>query len=582
MTAHSEHQRDERDHAPVRGDAQGVVVDGRRHPWDASTDVVVVGLGAAGGAAAIDARRHGAEVIVVDRFAGGGATGRSAGAIYFGGGTDLQREHGWHDTPENMFAYLRLETGDAVPEATLRAFCERSVTDFEWLRALGVPFPRSGAVTKGALPPDDCTLYFSGNELAPPYCDAARPAPRGHRPLGRGLTGHLVGEALRSGTLDAGADLRTHVRADRLVVDGDGGVIGLAVTETPRALVPTVELAQGLVHYVGSVLHGTGDLVQRLLRRIEQTGQRRFIRARRGVMLCAGGFVFDNELLARHAPAYARCSLRLGTAGDDGTGIRMGAAVGGACGQLHRCSAPRFVDPPTMWWAGVLVGRNGERICNETLYGGKIGEHLVERHDGRGTLLLDRVGMALGRAQLRDPAIHFHQRVFGVVNGYVTPIQAPTLEALARRIGIDARRLRATVDDYNADVCAGRDRHGKAGEHLRPILHPPFFGIPLDCDSLLYPTPCLTLGGLVTDGATSQVLGHDAVPIDGLYAAGRTAVGVASNGYASGLSISDGIFAGRNAARHAAARMRVVQVAVPRETPTEERAWAAKSSSSAR
>ena len=49
--------------------------------------------------------------------------------------------------------------------------------------------PQKWAVVKASLPADDCTLYYSGNELCPPYCDAATPAPRGHRPLGAGLTG---------------------------------------------------------------------------------------------------------------------------------------------------------------------------------------------------------------------------------------------------------------------------------------------------------------------------------------------------------------------------------------------------------
>lgn len=556
-----------RDHEPVRGDAFGVTEGGRRRAWDETTDVVVVGLGAAGGAAAIDARRLGADVMVVDRFGGGGATGRSAGAVYFGGGTDLQREHGWHDTPQNMFAYLRLETGDAVPESTLRAFCEQSAADFEWLRALGVPFPKSGAVAKGSLPPDDCTLYFSGNELCPPYCDAAQPVPRGHRPLGRGLTGHLVGAALRAGAHEAGATMRTHVRADRLVVSRDGEVIGIVLTETPRRLVALADALQQLVHVAGSVLHRSGDLLQRSLRLLESSGRRRFVRARRGVVLCAGGFVFDRELMARYAPDYARCSLRLGTAGDDGAGIRMGIAVGGALGQMHRCSAPRFIDPPTAWWGGVLVGRNGERVCNETLYGGKIGAHIVEQHGGRSTLVLDRIAMEAGRRQVLSEGWHLYQRVFGVINGFVTPTSAPTIDALAQQLGIAAPRLRATIDAYNDDVRTGKDRVGKPREHLQPIAVPPFFGIPLDCDRLAFPTPCLTLGGLRTEGTSSRVLGHDGAPIDGLYAAGRTAVGVASNGYASGLSISDGIFAGRIAARHVAARGRVVVAGSITEEP---------------
>src|SRR5690606_38104643 len=114
--------------------------------------------------------------------------------------------------------------------------------------------------------------------------------------------------------------------------------------------------------------------------------------------------------------------------------------------------------------------------------------------------------------------------------------------------------LEATVRAYNEGVREGRDAEGKALEYLVPIEQEPVYGIPLDNDSLMYPSPCLSLGGLRTDGMTARVLGEDGAAIEGLYAAGRTAVGVASNGYVSGLSVADGIFSGRNAGRHAAAR----------------------------
>jgi len=542
------------DHEPLRGDETGVMDAGRRRGWDRHADVVVIGLGGAGGSAAIEARTHGAEVVLLDRFGGGGATGKSAGAVYFGGGTELQRRFGYADTPENMYEYLRLEAGGVVSDAVLRAFCETSVENFEWLRAMGCPFPVSGKVVKTALPPEDCTLYFSGNELCPPYCDAAVPVPRGHRPLGRGLTGHLIIQALRGRALDVGVELRPYACAERLVVDGSGAVIGVVMTELPRRLWPLGEAMAAFVQYGGGMSHAIGGVAQAGLRTLERAGRRTYLQARGGVVLAMGGFVFDPTLMRENAPDFARCSLRLGTAGDDGTGIRMGRAVGGTLGQMDRCSAPRFVDPPQAWWSGVLVGRTGERICNETLYGGKVGDHLVGRHGGRGTLVMDARTMARGRAQVRSEDLQLFQRAFGIINGYVTARSAPTLWALAEKLGIDPAGLQATVAAYNEGVRAGVDALGKKSDHLATIEEPPFHAIPLDTESLFYPSPCLTLGGLRTDGMTARVLGQDGGAIEGLYAAGRTAVGVASNGYVSGLSVSDGIFSGRAAGRHAANR----------------------------
>jgi 3-oxo-5alpha-steroid 4-dehydrogenase len=158
-------------------------------------------------------------------------------------------------------------------------------------------------------------------------------------------------------------------------------------------------------------------------------------------------------------------------------------------------------------------------------------------------------------------SLQLYQRAFGVINGWVTCRSAPTLRALADKLGIAAERLEATVQAYNQGVRAGQDALGKKAEHLATIEQGPFYGIPLDNDSLMYPAPCLTLGGLRTDGMTARVVAEDGGVIEGLYAAGRTAVGVGSNGYVSGLSVSDGIFSGRAAGRHAAERVKTARIA---------------------
>ncbi len=551
------------DHEPLRGDSTGARAAGHLHTWDEVRDVVVVGLGGAGGSAALEARRCGADVLVIDRFGGGGATGKSAGVIYFGGGTDLQRYAGYEDSPENMFNYLSLETDGVVSDETLRAFCETSVENFEWLRGLGVPFPPSGPVAKISYPCDASTLYFSGNELCSPYAERARPAPRGHRPLGKGLTGILTTNALRQAALGAGAELRMYTRAERLVVDGSGEVIGIVVREL-RAPRPLSDLLQALIQFGGGINVTAAKVLQRMMRRLERRSTRRFIRARRGVILAAGGFIFNRAMMTENAPGFAGCSLRLGTAGDDGAGIRLGAAVGGSLGQMQRCSAPRFIDPPNAWWKGVLVGRSGARICNETLYGGKIGDHLVQEHGGLGTLIVDAEVMRAGRAQIMKGDPQLYQIFFGLLNGYVTCRSAQTLGGLARKIGINPAALAETIAAYNAGAQRGEDALGKHGDHLAPLRTPPFYGIPLAKTSILFPAPCLTLGGLRTDGLNARVLREDGTAIDGLYATGKTAVGVSSNGYVSGLSVADGIFTGRAAARHAAARgrpLRTVSVA---------------------
>ncbi len=541
--------------APLRGNERGVKTERGTRAWDEAADVVIVGFGAAGASAAIEARTAGAEVLVADRFGGGGASKLSAGVVYFGGGTRLQKESGWEDTPENMYRYLALEAEDAVTEETLRAFCERSVETFEWLCAMGVPFPPSGEALKTSYPPDECTLYFSGNELCPPYSEAASPAPRGHRALGKGLTGHLIFGGLCRTAKQAGARLRTDTRAERLIVNDAGEVLGVELAEIAPAVAPLHALGKYLVTYGGAFSEGATAVFQRELARFEErVVRRRFVRARGGVVLSAGGFVFNPALMREHAPNYAASSMRLGTAGDDGRGILLGRAAGGAIDRMDRCCAWRFINPPTAWVRGVLVGMDGTRICNEELYGSKIGEHLADRYGGRGVLIIDQAMMDAARAQMRTETMGGFQLVFGAANNYLNHERASTLEARADACGIARERLAETVAAYNAGVADERDALGKSEDALYPIEKPPFYGINCDLDTIKFPTPCITLGGLVVDGLSARVVRENGDPIHGLYAAGRNAVGVSSHSYVSGLSVSDGIFSGRNAGAAAASR----------------------------
>jgi len=82
--------------------AAATVVDVANINWDAEYDVLVVGLGAAGAGAAIEAATHGAAVAIIDRFSGGGSTALSGSVYYAGGGTALQNQLAVKDDTENM------------------------------------------------------------------------------------------------------------------------------------------------------------------------------------------------------------------------------------------------------------------------------------------------------------------------------------------------------------------------------------------------------------------------------------------------------------------------------------------------
>jgi len=127
--------------------------------WDREADVVVVGFGGAGACAALQAREDGADVVLIDRFGGGGTTGYSGGVIY-AGATRFQKAAGFDDTVDNMYDYLAMEVGDAVRPETLRRFCEGSAADLEWLIGHGVKYDSAAYLDKVTYPPEGKYLYY--------------------------------------------------------------------------------------------------------------------------------------------------------------------------------------------------------------------------------------------------------------------------------------------------------------------------------------------------------------------------------------------------------------------------------------
>jgi 3-oxo-5alpha-steroid 4-dehydrogenase len=524
--------------------------------WDREFEVVVVGFGGAGSAAALEARSEGGRVLVIDRFTGGGATARSGGVVYAGGGSIPQKQAGYADDPEEMFNYLRLEVRDAVDEATLRSFCEQSLANLHWLEGLGVPFPPSDVPPrKTSYPEDASTLYFSGNELAAPYSQSARPAPRGHRTLGKGNTGRVLFEHLRAATVASGVEIRERCQARRLITDTQGGIEGVEILEfdAPRFWRRVHTLLFELGFYGGLFSRPLMRFCQRRIAALEQRyGRTSRVRARGGVVLCAGGFTFNAEMMNAHAGCYGR-ARPLGTLGDDGSGIALGQSVGGAVGQMASCSAWRFINPPAAFTRGVLVDQGGERICNEEYYGGTLGQRIAAREGGRGFLIIDANLWGEARAEVRGGGMAGFQTVSALLNLYLNREKAASLAELGARCGMPPGALEATLEKYNADARAGgSDVVGKSAELLHPLNTPPFYAIDCSLDSALFPAPCITLGGLRVEGGTGRVLRADGSPIEGLYAAGRNAVGVSSRSYMSGLSIADCVFSGRNAGRYAA------------------------------
>src|SRR3954469_8885742 len=253
--------------------------------WSDEVDVVVVGFGIAGACAALEAARAGASVILLERASEyGGTSAMAGGHFYLGGGTAVQRATGIEDSAEEMFTYLVAVSLDP-DEDKIRAFCDDSVEHFDWIESLGMEFERSLYEKKAVIQPGTEGLMFTGNEKVHPFRDLARPAPRGHKVPVPGDTGgtQMVMDLLSKRVEEAGVEVRYETGATNLVVD-DGEVVGVA------------------------------------WKRFQDTGH---LRAK-AVIVAAGGFVMNPDMVSEFTPALGAKLFVLGSTYDDGLGIRLG------------------------------------------------------------------------------------------------------------------------------------------------------------------------------------------------------------------------------------------------------------------
>ncbi|KAA0114635.1 FAD-dependent oxidoreductase [Mycolicibacterium sp. P9-22] len=470
--------------------------------WDYESDVVIAGYGVAGAAAAVEAARTGADVLVLEWTGSwGGAAAMAGGFIYLGGGTALQKACGFDDSVDNMVAYLNSAMGPGADETRIADYCQGSVAHFDWLVDCGVPFRAAFYSEPGWEPMGDEGLMYSGGENSFPFNTIASPVPRGHIPqmsdkkqgeasAGFILMKHLVGTATA-----AGARSVYDVRVQRLVVDTDGRVVGV---------------------------------------RGRQYGKEVTIRARRGVVLATGSFAYNEKMVAAHAPRIAGRPAA-SVEQHDGQAVRMAQALGAGLAHMDATEVAIFIDPQQLV-RGILVNGRGQRYVAEDTYPGRIGQLTLYHQDNTAYLIID--------GDAHEEAVKSLSPMLMV--GQPTWV-CDSVAELEREMGLAPDSLQNTVAAYNAAAERGEDPllHKKA-EWLRPI------GTPVGAIDLRESTGGFTLGGLTTS-LDGEVLHVGGAPIPGLFAAGRSAAGLAAWGYSSGISLGDGSFYGRRAGRAAAA-----------------------------
>jgi succinate dehydrogenase/fumarate reductase flavoprotein subunit len=467
--------------------------------WTDEVDVVVVGFGIAGGSAALEAARTGAKVLLLERAAVyGGTSAMAGGHFYLGGGTAVQKATGIEDSAEEMAKYLTAVSQDPEPDK-IEAYSRDSVEHFDWLEALGFEFERSYFPGKAVIQPGTEGIMFTGNEKVWPYSTMAKPAARGHKVPIPGDTGgaKLVLDCMNDRLAETTAEIRYETGASALIIDGDR-VVGVA------------------------------------WRKFKETGA---IRAK-AVVIAAGGFVGNAEMVAEHVPSLGSGKLfPLASTYDDGLGLRLGASVGGAWKFMDEAFQTAPFYPPSTLLRGLIVNKRGERFVAEDSYHSRTSAFALEQPDSVAYLIVDS-------EHIEHPSFP----LCPFIDGW------ETVEEMAEGLGVPLETLSATLERYNKNAAAGEDPDfHKGAEWLAPQDAGPWGAFDLTLGKALYAG--FTMGGLACS-VDGEVQRADGSVIAGLYAAGACAANLAQDakGYASGLQLGDGSYFGRRAGRHAAAR----------------------------
>lgn len=296
-----------------------------------------------------------------------------------------------------------------------------------------------------------------------------------------------------------------------------------------------------------------GDPVVGVLAKLGGTSQA--IRARRGVVLAAGGFSRNAEMLKNFVPGQAK-AVNYGGAGNTGDGIKMAWALGAGFRDMGyikgtfgfhvnaRTQPGRDWTKLFVYRGAIAINQHGKRYVDESLSYKLLGDAVLRQPDAMAYQMFDQGIMD----QAADGVPPFD---FRSAERRGLLLRADSIDALAARMGVDAATLASTVRRYNDFLERGRDedfgRDGLSTHYgkLVKIEHPPFYAYP--CTSGLIATYC----GLTVD-PDARVIDVFGEPIGRLFAAGELMGGFHGVAYMTGSSLGKCVIFGRIAGHNAA------------------------------
>lgn len=474
-------------------------------------DLVVIGAGPSGMAAAITAAEAGLTVAVLEK------TSVSGGCAKFGMGplaigSKYQKAQGEELDLDDMFEQFCEYTHFRTNAPLVRHYLENSVDTLDWLESMGVQFDEAARYFDKSYP----TWHLVHSETGVVGGGQAKT-----------MTDHMEVHAT-----ELGVTFYFSTPAVKLELE-DGKVAGVCATDE--------DATKGYHFTTKAAVVATGGFDNSASMVKEQLG-----------------LELNQNFFGNQFP------------GHEGDGVNMVWAVGGK----HSTMVPETIydifrpdnDSDGNWTfdiklvveqANLLVNREGRRFMNEeqiqnTTY---CGNALFQQTDNTGFMICDediKNGYVssnsvplTSKVWNTDDFSHFDENFAEMEATGYNPIQrADTLEELAEKFGIDPEGLAATVEEYNRICEEGHDPLGKPAEYLQPIKTAPFYA------AQFYPSAYGTLGGVKINELTQVIDANDQV-IPGLFSCGTDSCTIYGDSYmfllpgnTMGYSLNTGRFAG--------------------------------------
>lgn len=439
------------------------------------TDIVVVGSGAAGLSAAINAHDKGAKVILLEKMPITGGNSQHAAGGMNAAGTKFQKEKGINDSPAIMYEDTMKGGKGQNDPALVRILADHSSKSVEWLTELGADLSDVGRL--------------GGSSVN-----------RSHRPKGGAAVGAHITQVLKENATKRNIDIRINSRVVKILEDKKGNVTGVLVEGKHSGL-----------YRINS----------------------------KAVILTAGGFSANPEMVAYYQPAYKGMTTS-NQPGATGDGMQLGEKAGGQLVdmkdiQIHPTVAvgSRILITEAVRGNGaILINREGKRFVNEITTRDACSATILKQTGKTAFLVFDE-GI---RKSLKQIEGYFHLNLV---------VEGNSIKDLADKLKVPSDVLEDTISTYNKAVEAKNDAEFKRPDMPRAIKTAKFYAIEV------MPGIHYTMGGIKIDTET-KVINKDGKPIKGFYAAGEVTGGVHGANRLGGNSISETITFGRIAGQKAA------------------------------